>query len=846
MAKRFFMLLLFGSLLLSFRTYAQSVNHKIYGKIVDSNDIPLELVNISVKGSPTIGTITNEAGRFELSIGTLKECVLIISSLGYVSQEYPVKIEGNRKITVNIVLIPSNITLPEIAVKSSYTINEEIEHISPKAVVLMPSLNNSIENLIKAVGLGVQSNNELSTQYSVRGGSYDENLIYLNGIEVYRPFLIRSGQQEGLSFINPDLVSEVNFSSGGFSPYYGDKMSSVLDVRYKTPLFFKGSVYGSLLGAGCHVENLSKNKKFSYLLGVRYLSNSYLIKKMQTQGDAKPNFTDVQLLLNYTPHSKWTISLFGNYSRNSYQLIPATKKTTFGHINDMKRLTVYFDGQEIDAYQTLFTALTTTYSLNKNNSFSLVFSHFNTIEKETFDIEGQYFLSEVNTDFGSEDLGESLSIRAVGGDLHHGRNFLNANIFHSELKGSHTLNNNLFIWGLKAQGELINDKLCEWRLRDSAFYTLPFVPFVPGDSVPFEHPARALIIDDYLTANNNLQTFRFSGYAQNKWTYEDSSYLFILTGGVRFSYWSFNHELIVTPRIRLTFQPKIKSDISFYLASGMYYQPPFYKEMRYGNGKLNTAIKSQKSYHLILGCDYLFKIARRPFKLTSEVYYKYLYDLITYSLDNVRVVYSGTNDARGYAVGIDAKLSGEIVPGAESWLSFSLMKTMEDLKGDYFYLYLDSNRNVTYNMSEAVSDSIVYPGFLPRLTDQRFSINLFFQDKVPRLPMLKAHINLIYSTPVMYYIPKYTRANHGFRSPKDYFRADIGLSWQFINDASISNPKNPLRVFKAAYLTFEIFNIFNYYNIISFTYIKDIDGNPYRVPNYLTPRLFNVKLRFEF
>ncbi len=824
----------------------QASTIKIYGKVVDTSGIPLELVNITVKGNSTLGTMTNEAGRFELKIEVKNNITLLVSSLGYLSKEIPVKIEHEKRIQLSIVLNSSEIVLPTISITEEYTRNTGVERINPKAITHIPTFTSNIESLIKIAGMGVHSHDELSSQYNVRGGNYDENLIYLNGSEVNRPFLIRSGQQEGLSFINPDLVSSVNFSSGGFNAQYGDKMSSVLDVKYKTPIHFGGSFYGSLLGAGGHLEGASKNQKFSYLFGVRYQSNAYLIKQMQTEGESRPNATDIQLMLNYTPNEKWKLSLFGNYALNKYILIPTSRETTFGTINKAKRLRIYFDGQEVDAYQTVFTSLISSYTINKDNNLQFIVSYFNSIEKETFDIEGQYFISEVNSDFGSEELGEEISSKAVGSDLHHGRNFLQANLIHGEIKGSHALRSDFIEWGVKIQGEFINDELCEWRLRDSTFYTLPFIPTTPGDSVALDATARNLIIDDYLFTSNNLQTLRLSGFVQDKRVFEDSSYIFTIIGGVRFSYWSFNKEFFASPRIRFIYQPKIKADVSFYLAGGMYYQPPFYKEMRRPDGTLNEDIKSQKSYHIILGTDYLFKIAQKPFKLSGEVYYKYLDDLITYSLDNVRVIYSGENNAKGFAVGIDSKISGEIVPGLESWLSVSLMKTMEDIKGDYYYLYLDSNRNVTDETDEIVYDSIVYPGYIPRLTDQRFSINLFFQDKVPRLPMLKAHINIIYSTPLMYSPPGYARSQYAFRSTHSFFRTDIGFSWQFINDASISNPKNPLHVFNAAYLTFEIFNVFNYYNIISYTYVKDIDGNTYPIPNYLTPRLYNAKLRFEF
>ena len=813
-------LVLFLLVVLSEETGAQQYLAKIYGKISDTIGLPIENARIVVIDFNNIGTSTNESGRYELLIPHDKDITIEVSRMGYLSEKQTINISAGKRMQLNFVLIQTTIVLPTFEVRKPYSYNEDIERISFKDIYHIPG-HGSVEALIKSAGW-VHSNNELTSQYSVRGGNYDENLIYLNGIEVYRPFLIRSGQQEGLSFINPDMVSSVKFSSGGFNPCYGDKMSSVLDVQYKKPTKFAGSLSGSLLGASGHLEGISKDRKFTALFGARYQSNAYMFRQLQVKGNYKPTFTDGQFLLTYAPTKQWEFMLFGNYARNTYRLIPDTMIDRMGIVGDVKEVKVYYQGQEVDAYQTIYTSFVAKYTASENTNYQFLISYFNSIEKETFDLEAQYFISQVNSDFADTNVGEAVNPTSVGKDFYHGRNFLNSHIFHGEFQGEHRFKSNLLSWGTKFQGEFIDDQLKEWRLYDSAGYSLPHYPTYPGEEVPFDDPSRIITMgNSYLKANNMLQTFRISSFIQDKWNFGDSVHHFILVGGVRFSYWTFNHNCFITPRLRLIYQPKMNADMSFYAATGMYYQPAFYKEMRLSNGTLNENIKPQKSYHIILGMDYLFKIKRRPFKFSTEVYYKYLSDLITYTMDNVRIIYSGKNDAVGHITGIDAKISGELVPGLESWLVMSLMRGEESINGK---------------------------GYMPRPTDQRFSMNLFVQDKVPKLPMLKAHINIIYATPLPYSPPMIRKY---MRSMDHYFKADIGFSWQFINGMTRAGDKNPFRFLNAGYLTFEMSNIFNYPNVLSYSWVStemdDVEGKSYyKIRNYLTPRMFNVKLRFEF
>jgi hypothetical protein len=813
----YYIFILFSLSILLTQTAKAQHEARIYGKVTDTNGIPVEAANVIVLNVSNLGTSTNEAGRYDLLIPQDKDIIVEVSCLGYQSQKQTVNVGTGKRKQLNFELTQTVITLPIFDVMERYSFDDGIEKISPKVLHHLPGITGGVEGLIKSAGMGVFSNNEMSSQYNVRGGSYDENLIYLNGIEIYRPFLVRSGQQEGLSFINPDLVSSVKFSSGGFDPCYGDKMSSVLDVHYKKPTQFAGSLSASLLGASGHLEGATKDRKFTALFGARYQSNAYVFRQLQTKGRYNPTFTDGQLLLTYSPNSKWEFTLFGNYARNVYRLVPDTLVTRMGLVNDVKEYKVFYTGQEVDAYQTVYTAFIAKYSVSEKDNLRFLMSYFNSTEKETFDLEAQYFINDVNSSFGDDNYGEVTSSLDVGKDFHHARNFLFSNIFHGELQGEHQLKSNTLSWGMKFQGEIIDDELSEWRLFDSAGYSLPHLPTYPGQSVSYDDTARIISMGkNQLKVKNNLHTFRLSGFVQDRWNFGDSIHRFALVGGLRFSYWTFNSEFILTPRLRLMYQPKIKADISVYLATGMYYQPPFYKEMRMADGMLNKDIKSQKSYHVILGMDYLFKIMRRPFKFSTEIYYKYLYSQITYTMDNVRIIYSGLNDATGHVAGIDVKLSGEIVHNLESWIAMSLMNGIESIDGN---------------------------AYTPRPTDQRFSLNLFFQDRVPKLPMLKVHINLIYSTPLPASPPtvrKYVRSSH------HYFKADIGFSWQFIDGTTRIGNKNPFRFLHASYLTFEIANVLDFKNVLSYSWVSNMEGSYYKIPNYLTPRLFNVKLRFEF
>ena len=839
-----FVLVLFGLLWLSPVQAQQTV--KVSGRVTDTLGKPLDLVNIVLKGSPQKGVTTDESGTFTIILPVGREVTLVFSCVGFVTQEKGVRVNSGMNAPLLVSLQPSSRQLPQVVKKGErYVFNTGVEYIDAQTITHIPALGSGIEGLIKTSGLGVHSHDELSSQYNVRGGSYDENLVYVNGIEVFRPLLIRSGQQEGLSFINPDMVSSVRFSSGGFASVYGDKTASVLDVDYAEPVRFSGSLSGSLLGASGHLGGISGDRKFSYLVGARYQSNAYMLKQMQTHGNYQPNFTDVQALLRYRPNDKWRLSLLGNFARNEYRLMPESGEATIGNIlTTIQRLNIYYDGQEVDAYQTLFSSFAATWLCSRFSELTFSATYFRSTEKETFDINAEYWLSDINMDLGSESLGETISSRAVGGELRHGRNYLDADILRAAVQGRHTLGPHLLQWGISAREEWMDDRLEEWNIYDSSFYSLPHPYTPPGDTLPFSDSSRLLTVPSYLQSQNALRNERFTGFMQDQWSFGVDRFRYTLNMGLRFSYATLNGECFVTPRVRFSLQPLSHKNLSFYVASGLYYQPPFYKEMRTPTGEVNTALRSQKSMHFIVGGDWLFRLWEHPFKFSGETYYKYLWDLVSYELDNVRTIYSGYNDADGYAVGLDLKLSGEVVPGLESWLSVSLMQTMEDIHGDFYLRYTDSTGQELRGPEGAASCDTVFPGFIPRPTDQRFSVNMFFQDEIPNHPDFRAHINLIYSTPLPYGIvgkPAYLRL---YRRGKAYFRTDVGFSWRFLSQSE--KRVKPLSMLKAGYLTLEILNMFNYYNIISYTAVTDIDGNSYLTPNYLTPRLYNIKLRFEF
>jgi hypothetical protein len=806
--------------------YAQE-KARIYGRITDDRNNSIEFANIGISNiASPIGTSTDKYGKYTLTLTPNIEYLLVASFTGFEPQKIKIFLNPGETKEINFKLKESTTQLPEFVIHDKRDRTTNFNRLDPKNVTQIPSVSGGVESIIKTMP-GVSSNNELSSQYNVRGGNYDENLVYVNDIEIYRPLLVRSGQQEGLSFVNSDMVSSILFSAGGFDARYGDKMSSVLDIKYKKPLLFAGSASMSLLGANLHLEGTALNSRFSYLIGVRQKSNQYLLNSMQTKGEYRPSFTDIQSLLTFDLNEKFELSFLGNYARNIYNVVPENRETDFGTINEALRLKIYFDGQELDKFETFFGALSLNYKPNNNLNIKNTISAFKSYEDETFDIQGQYWLYQLEADFGKDNFAQEAFNRGVGTYIDHARNYLNSTVINFENRGSIAKLNHFIQWGAKYQREQIIDRLNEWKLVDSSDFSLPGHPDSIGSSNP---PHYAPELQNVYKAINDLSSNRISGFIQDTWTIDGDSNRLSLTSGLRFSYWDLNNELLISPRATISYKPRWEKDILLRFSTGLYYQSPFYRELRNRKGDINTNIKSQQSIHFVSGLDWNLKIWNRPFKFISEIYYKYLNNLIPYEIDNVRIRYSSKNEAHGYACGIDFRLNGEFVKGIESWASLSIMQTQENIDNDS---YLDSKGNT------------VEPGFIPRPTDQRVVFSLFFQDYLPRIPNIKMHLNLVFGASLPFGPPNSERYKQTLRIPA-YRRVDIGSSYLLKSKTAKLSPKNIFSKLETVWLSLEIFNLLQISNTVSYIWISDISNRQYAVPNYLTPRQLNLKLVVEF
>lgn len=833
---------LFIFILICLQTLGQD-NAKVFGKIINADRQAISLVNISIEGEQR-GVVSDRLGNYEIDISANRGVVLIFSFIGFVEQRVALNLLPNVRKEQNITLLVSTTDLPDLVVKDEQLREGNLTRIDPRISQIIPTISGEIEDVIKTLP-GVSSNNELSSQYSVRGGNYDENLIYVNGIEIYRPFLIRSGQQEGLSFVNSDLVSSILFSAGGFDAKYGDKMSSVLDITYKKPTAFAGSATVSFLNSKAHVEGITSNNKLSYLFGARQKSNRYILSTLDTKGDYKPSFTDFQAYLNYELNASWEISFLGNYARNSYKLIPSDRDTHFGTVQEAYRFRVYFEGQEIDKFETMFGAISLAYQPNQYLNLSFTGSAFQTIESETFDITGQYWIGQLETNFDSEEFGNVIESQGVGTHINHARNYLEANVLSLEHKGLFVHENQLIQWGIKYQHENINDNLSEWEMIDSAYFSIPNPTNIPGD--PNLQPSDLELFKS-IKAAIGLSTNRLSGFIQSKWMINREK-RFSVTAGLRTNYWDYNKQFLVSPRLSLSYMPNWEKDIMFRFSTGYYYQPPFYKEIRNLKGIVNPNIKAQKSIHFVGSGDWNFTAWSRPFKLSAEIYYKYLDNLIPYKIDNVRIRYLAENIAKGYATGIDLKVNGEFVNGIESWVSLSIMGTQEDIIGDNYWEYYNNEGQIIQpgiSMNNIAVDSVsIEPGYIPRPTDQRFNFSLFFQDYLPKNPSYKVHLRLVFGSRLPFGPPDSPKYKDVLRIPP-YKRVDLGFSKQLIDQNTKFKSNNPLKYLTSLWISAEVFNLFQINNTISYLWIKDVNNRQYAIPNYLTPRQLNVKLIAKF
>ncbi len=826
----------------SYACFSQS-DARIYGVLKNQDNQRLPGVSVGVLGS-TIGAVTDADGKYSLTVPSNQEINIAFTSVGYETLSQKVILAAGEKAEVNKVMIKAITALPQINIGDSRD-RGTIMRIDSKAIEEIPNPSGNFETVLKSLGSGIVSNNELSSEYSVRGGNYDENLVYVNDVEIYRPQLVRSGMQEGLSFINPDMVSGIKFSAGGFDAQYGDKMSSVLDIRYRKPTAFAGKITYGLLGGGLTLEGASKNKKLTFIAGARQKTTKYLLGTLDTEGDYNPTFYDVQGLVSYDFNEKYTVSFLGNFSKSKYSIVPQNRTTDFGTVSQALRFTVYFDGQEVDDFTTSTGALSFSHAPNKNLNLKLIASVFNTKEEEAFDILGQYYIDELEKDPAAEDFGEVKVNLGVGSFLNHARNYLEGTVYSLEHKGTHTRKQAELLWGLRFQSEKFNDKINEWNYIDSSGYSLPH----PTDSLGQALTSQPqLLVQDVLNRKNTLASNRYSGYIQNNFFFNDKS-RFVLATGVRFTYWDLNKELNISPRASLSYKPRWKRKFNFHVATGLYYQPPFYKELQNPEGTINTKLTAQQSVHFVAGADYYFLAWGREFKFVTEAYYKWLDNLIPYKVDNVRIRYLGKNNSKGYARGIDFRINGQFVNEAESWASFSLLRTEENLLDDVYYIRLNARGDTIrgYSIDKVATDSIkVVPGYLPRLTDQRATFSIFFSDYLPKFPTYRMHMTLVFGTGFPVGPPGNDRYTDVNRFPF-YRRVDIGFSKHFIEEGKhVDQRIKFFNRFKSLALSVEVFNLLQVNNTVSYTWVSDVYGTKYGVPNYLTGRQLNVRLTAKF
>ena len=789
-------LLLVIMLLLAFGLQElHSQTFTLRGKVSDENNNPLELATVAVVKQGRV-TFTNLKGEFSMELASADSVVVRFTMVGY--QEKTRVLRKPKGTQTLLIQMTSDNELDEVLILQRRRQTGQSEELDTKDMKAMPSASgNAVEEMIQGQA-GVSTHSELSSQYNVRGGSFDENSVYINNVEVYRPFLVRSGQQECLSVINPDMVESISFSTGGFEAKYGDKMSSALDITYKRPKKFEASASASLLGGSGYVG--FSTKKFSWSNGIRYKTNRYLLGSLETKGEYNPNFLDYQTYLSYQPNQRWTIDLIGNISENHYNFTPEDRETNFGTMENVKSFKVYFDGKEKDIFRTYFGMFSITRHLGPKTDLSFTTSAFNTKEQEQFDIQGQYWLTQTET---SENLG-------VGTYMDHARNYLKADVETFKLTLKHQTRRHHYQAGLTYKLEHITEKSREYEMRDSAGYTMP-------------HTGRDLYMIYSLNARNTLDANRVEAYVQDTYKFNSASEetFYTFNYGVRFSHWNFNRESLVSPRASLSIVPAFNNDVTFRFATGIYYQAPFYKELRDTTtidgityATLNKKIKSQRSIHFIAAYDYRFKMNQRNFRFSAEAYYKLMSNLVPYSVNNVKVVYYGQNEANGHAMGLDMKLYGEFVPGADSWISLSVMDTKMKLHGKS----------------------------IPMPTDQRFALSLYFTDYFPNTERWKMSLKLAYADGLPFAAPHRGIESFDFRAPA-YKRADIGMSFRALDNDKRQHKNNPVR---NIWLGVDCLNLFGINNVNSYYWITDVTNQQYAVPNYLTGRQINGRLLIEF
>jgi hypothetical protein len=815
-------LLLFLFVFLSVQ--AQKKSAFVIGKVFDENDQPLSGVSIVMLGQQK-GTATKDSGNFRLKVPADKAFALVFSYLGYKTVQQNFLLNEGEEEGVTVRLEKGEGMLSEVVVTDQRERREVgLYKPNPKSVINLPSPVTGVESLIKVF---VGSNNELTSQYTVRGGSYDENLIYVNDFEVFRPYLVRSGQQEGLSFINPELVRNINFYNGGFQARFGDKMSSVLDIQYNKPKDFGGSAYIGILEQGFHFEGTSNNKRLSYLIGTRNRSNRNLLSRQETQGNYTPSSSDLQALITYQLSNKWQTEVLANFSRTKFTLIPEYSKLTSSVFSPFYTqnlgVDIYFEGRERDEYATAMTGVSTTYQPTKNLRLKWLASRFENDEQENIDITGSYLFGDRDFDKSAATFGSIVNPLGAGMFQNYARNRLNIVDYNFSHKGTLDKGRNVFQWGLGYDHTKIADVLNEWEYQDSAGYSLPY-------------SSSLLALNKVVRSSADLNINKFNGYIQDNLILNDTANAFTMQGGLRFNYNDLNKELLLAPRISASWKPNWKKDVILKAAIGAYHQPPFYREMRRYDGSLNTQLKAQKSWQGVAGLDYNFRGLNRPLRLAVEAYYKKMNDVVPYDIDNVRVRYFGENNAKAYAAGLEMRLFGEVVKDAESWISMGFMRTRENLSNDVYKVYTIDSLNQPLDSSE------VNGGWLRRPTDRLITFGMFFQDYLATNKNFKVYLNALYGTNLPYNIPGSIKYRNALTIPP-YIRLDIGFS-ALLLDTEKSNRRShgPFRDFENIWASLEVFNLIDRPNTISYLLIKDFANNTFTMPNRLTPRLLNFKI----
>jgi hypothetical protein len=817
-------LLLFLLYSISTTLNAQKKTATIAGRVLDENDRSLQQVSITILGRDK-GTASNDSGKFTIEVPSAKPIALIFSHTGYKSTQRNFNLIEGEQETITIQLQKQENVLEGVTIRDNRPRTEAGRiNIDASNALLNPSPLGNIESLIK---IFVGSNNELTSQYNVRGGSYDENLIYVNDFEVFRPYLVRSGQQEGLSFINPEMTAGVKFYNGGFQAKYGDKMSSVLDITYKKPRQFGGSAYIGLLEQGLHLEGTDKNGKFTYIVGARNRSNRNLLSSQETKGNYIPSSADVQAYITYQANSKWLFEALGNFSKSKFTLFPEESKLSSAVFSPVftanLALDIFFDGQERDQYQTNMLGVSATWQPRKNFRLKGMLSRFENDEAENIDITGAYLFGE--RDFDKSKASYGLIVNPLGAGVYqtYARNQLNIQVWNATIKGSIDKGKHFFQFGSSIERQNVYDKLHEWHYNDSAGYSLPYTPNV-------------LQLSQVLKNKADLNINRFTGFIQDNLQFKDSSDV-TLQYGVRYNYNTLNNEFLLSPRAGLSFKPKNwRRDFIFRSSAGIYNQPPFYRELRRYDGTINTDVKAQKSWQVSTGFDYSLKMWQRPARITTELYYKGMWDVVPYDIDNVRLRYFGENMAKAFATGAEVRLFGELVKDAESWVSLGFMKTMENLNNDFYYNYkLDAQ-------SKPVDSTKVEVGYLRRPTDRMITFGMFFQDYLSTNKNFRVYLNTLYGSNLPYNLPGSVKYRNALIIDP-YIRVDLGFSALLLDsDKSNRRSHNPFKSFENIWASLEIFNLIDRPNTISYLLIKDFANNTFTLPNRLTPRLLNFKL----